>query len=744
MKKLFTLLALLTCFLGANAQGGKWEQVYTVDYSTHTGFPFYVMGYVPEFDNGYMTDFGATYRYATQEELDGEGDAKWKDGETSVGTVKTGGGTEYQKVTGANPYWHQYFIADGIPTTIDGKYKVVAKVKASAACSINVNMGWGWGSGQQAGASVAIPEGSDFQDVEWQYEGIGGSSCNLVAQPGTVTETIEWLSVTVYEWKKEGTRPQIWLQDIENGDAEKSWADLGLADVKFDDMDNNYKICAWGKERMVNVNADGGWDPFPATIEAEEGNPSNHVFVVHGKPATTEGAAAAWDNQFWIQSKHAWKSGTKLKIKFRYKASKDVKVATQTHKQKPSDYLIWHFIGDIDFTTEWKTYEGTVTMADDMADGWSIAFQLNQNDKDPIDFYFDDLSWEYLQLDEGYFASGINTNTTKEYDNLDNAIEFEEGESADGESCLVAVVGEKGNSATYVDQLMVSTTRGDDAAYKGATLKPEGKVKNDPDDWQGYTPSGNAKLDLPGLGVWKIYLDTEYKSIAFEMLEGTMYEEPDPIDIVTNTSEIVVNALERQPTAAEQPADEAAGIAAGTGQPWDNQLFIKANRILKTGEETVIEFDYVADKEAKTTTQCHAQPGDYRGGGVGDVNFTTTEQHFKAEFVVPSHEKEDIQTMVFNMAEIKDACNYTIKNVKWYLKYDEEGKTLENLINETGQDNFYSIVVGGSITPTDPTGIESVVNDKKATNVTYNLAGQRVSKDYKGIVIKNGAKYIAK
>ena len=194
MKKVFTLLALLTCFLGANAQGGKWEQVYTIDYSTHTGFPFYVMGYVPEFDNGYMTDFGATYRYATQEELDGEGDAKWKDGETSVGTVKTGGGTEYQKVTGANPYWHQYFIADGIPTTIDGKYKVVAKVKASAACSINVNMGWGWGSGQQAGTSVAIPEGSDFQEVEWQYEGIGGSSCNLVAQPGTVTETIEWLS----------------------------------------------------------------------------------------------------------------------------------------------------------------------------------------------------------------------------------------------------------------------------------------------------------------------------------------------------------------------------------------------------------------------------------------------------------------------------------------------------------------------------------------------------------------------
>ena len=739
MKKVFTLLALLAMFLGANAQGGKWEKVYEIDYTTYSAFPFYVMGYAPSFDGSGLYDAPTTQKLWRGNESDFPGE------DACQGTVSVNGTDFYVQETGENQ-WRQYFIADGIPTKIDGKYKVVAKVKATAACSIKVNMGWGWGSGEQAGMSVSIPEGSDFQEVEWQYEGIGGSSCNLVAQPGTVTETLEWQSVIVYEWQKEGQRPKVWLEDIENGDAEKSWEELGLADVKFNDQENNYKICAWGKERMVNVNADGGWDPFPATIEEEEGNPSNHVFVVHGKPATTEGDPSAWDNQFWIQSKHSWKEGTALKIKFRYKcdyAGGSVKTNTQVHKQNPSDYLHWAAVGDITFTNDWQTFDGTMTIDAAMANGWSIAFNLNPNVKDAVNFYFDDLSWQYLKLDEGYFVSGINTNTTKEYDDLDNAIEFEEGESADGTPCLVAVVGEKGNPATYVDQLMVSTTRGDDAAFKGATLIA-GKVKNDPDDWQEYTASGNKRMDLPGLGVWKIYLDTEYKSIAFEMLEGTAYEEPDPVAIITNPSVIVVNALERQPTAAEQPADESAGIAAGTGQPWDNQLFIKANRILKTGEETVIEFDYVADKEARTTTQCHAQPGDYRGGGVGEVLFTPTEQHFKADFVVPSHEKEDIQTMVFNLAEIKDACNYTIKNVKWYLKYDEEGKTLENLINENGQDNFSSKVVGGSIIPTDPTGISSVVNDKKVSNATYNLAGQRVSKEYKGIVIKNGAKYIAK
>jgi hypothetical protein len=66
MKRLLTLFAFLALFLGANAQG-SWNQVYTIDYSTYRGFPFYVMGYVPEFDNGCMTDYGAQYGYKTDD-----------------------------------------------------------------------------------------------------------------------------------------------------------------------------------------------------------------------------------------------------------------------------------------------------------------------------------------------------------------------------------------------------------------------------------------------------------------------------------------------------------------------------------------------------------------------------------------------------------------------------------------------------------------------------------------------------
>ena len=630
---------------------------------------------------------------------------------------------------------------------IDETYKVVASVKSTAAVNANLQFG-NWGSLKEVG--VTIPESSEFQDVEWEVAGCMYNGKGFICiQPGTSTATIEWQSLTVYHKKKANQRPQVWLEDIENGDAETPWGDL--ADVKFDDQENNFKVCAWGKERMVNTRVDENgntvWDPFPATIEAEEGNPSNHVFVVHAKPATSE-SGYQWDNQFWIQSKHAWKSGTTLKIKFRYKASQNARAETQVHKQNPSDYLIWHAIGDINFTDQWQTFDGKMTIADDMANGWSIAFNLNAEVRDAVDFYFDDLSWQYLQLDEGYFASGINTNTATSYDDLDNAIQFEEGESADGTPCLVAVVGEKGNSATYVDQLMISTTRGDDAAFKGATLKPEGKVKNDPDDWQAYAASGNAKLDLPGLGVWKIYLDTEYKSIAFEMLEGTMYEEPDPIAIVTNTTATVVNGQERDDLSDGTNQDGTPNVReeeGGAGETWDNQFFIVANRTLAKGEETVLHFKYKASKDAKTTTQCHGEPGAYiHWGAIGDVNFTTEWQEFDAEFTVPN-EADGMKSIAFNMAEIKDACVYEITDVRWYLKdaVNAEGMTYENLINETGDANFYQ-KEGAGTAPYVPSGISSVVNDKKVPNAIYNLAGQRVSKEYKGIVIKNGAKYIAK
>lgn len=759
MKKLFTLVALLAMFLGANAQGGKWVQVYTIDYTTLQSFPFYVMAYAPTCDGTAMVDAPTTQKLWRGNENDFPGE------EACGGTV-TVNGTEFKvQETGTNQ-WRQYFIADNIPTKLDGKYKVVAQVKASASASIDINMGWGWGNGEKVTASVAIPEASDFQEVEWEYSNIQGTSCNLVAQPGSLEATIDWQSLVVYEWQRDNQRVPEWLEDITNGDAETAWTDEEAA-IKYDDMDNNFKICAWSKEKGRNLNADGGSDPFPANIEVDPDDPNNHVFVCHGQPATTEGDAAAWDNQFWIQSKHAWKAGTTLKIKFRYKCSQaSVTTNTQIHKQKPSDYLIWHAINDVTFTDQWQTFEGTMTMGDDMAGGWSIAFNLNAKVKDAVDFYFDDLSWKYLKLDEGYFVSGINATTTKSYDNLDNAIQF----TVDDESgYLVATVGEKGNANSYVDQVMISTTRGDDQAFKGATLKPTSKIKSsdrgtDDEIWLEYVASNNAKLDLPGLGVWNIYIDLNYTSMLFDQIEGDPYVK-DPVEVFTYTDEIVVNGKERedlkdswdankQELTVREEADNntaedshGAGGEGHNGETWDNQFFIKANRALEKGTVTKLVFKYKSSvAEAKTTTQCHGEnPGDYKHyAAIGDVTFTDEWQDFEQEFTVPE-QADGMWNIAFNMAEIKEACVYEIKDVQWYLVDAEldEGLTYENLIS--GGVNFF-IKEGADSKPTQvgTDGISNVVTKKATSNVTYNLAGQRVSKDFKGIVIKNGQKFMNK
>ena len=733
MKKILTLVALLTCFMGAKA--ANWVEVYKIDYSQNTGFPFYVMGYVPEWFDGVMTDFGAGYKYVQVTD-----DAE----ETSDEIVTTQGGVQYYKIAVEGGAWHQYFICDGIPTQIDGHYKAVAMVKASEPVTINVNMGWGWGDGQQV-SNDQVSIGTDWAEVEWEYSGIGGSSCNLVAQPGGATATIEWKSVTVYE-DQANQRPVQWQEWLTSdgqpvvvettpaaiptwmGNAETPWAD---PNVRFDDKENNYLICAWGKEREVNMNNDGGWDPFPATIEAEG---DNHYFIVHGNAATTEGDASSWDNQFWVESPKAWKAGEQVKISFRYKASKNVTTGTQIHHQNPSDYMTWQGVGDVSFTTEWQTFEKVYSWPSDGSrdddTGWSLCFNLNSTDKEAIDFYFDDLSWQSMVLDEGYFVAGCNTKTGLEYD-LSNAIEFTEDEDA---GCLSAIVGEQG---AYVNQIMISTVRGNDAAFKSNTLKPSGAIVNDPDEWLDYQPASLAKLTLPGNGIWKVYLDTDYKSMAFEMIEG---EEIVVVPVKPNPTELVIETVEREPTAGEQPADPDAGIAEGTGQPWDNQFWIVSNRPLSAGETTIVQFKYKSAIPAKVSTQSHAAPGNYlHWAAIGDVNFDTEWQEFEASFTVAG-EADQMESIAFNLSEIKDANTYELKDFVWKT---DDGQ--QSLIDQEGSKNFYVKTLGGNPEMFDDgTGISTVVTNTTVPTVTYNLAGQRVSKDYKGIVIKNGKKVVNK
>ena len=749
-KKIFTLFAFLTMFMGANA--ANWVQVAELSFGQFTGYPHYVMGYVPEFyGDGLMTDLGGQYSYKTDDEMT---TYEFKEGESEVGTVLTQAGVTYHKIQGTGT-WHQYFVITGFNTQLDGHYRVVAKVKASETCEIPMQMRWAWNDASVV--STTASAGTDWAEIEWEYTGINGTKCDLIAQPNTQAQ-IQWEWIKVYEDQAE-QRPITWQEWLTNdgnsivpgqatnskyvGDAETPWADPS---VRFNDKTQNYLICAWSKEKGRNLNEDQGWDPFPANIEADPADPSNHVYVCHGQPATTEGDASAWDNQFWIESPKSWKAGEQVKISFKYKASKNVTTGTQIHHQNPSDYMTWQGVGDVAFTTEWQTFETTYTWPSDGATaddtGWSLCFNLNSTDKEAIDFYFDDLSWQSMVLDEGWFVASSNTSTGLQY-NFDNAIEFEvaERDKEGNPTLLEATVGTAGDQSSWVNEVMISTTRGNDGAFKAATIKPEGSVKDDPDDWPVFTPSTNAKIKLPAAGVWKITIDLGFNALNFVKLEGEANKEP--IVINPNPTEVDVAGVERDDLSdvvnGQPQQREEEG---GAGEEWDNQFFIVANRVLDAGEETVISFKYKSTvANATSSTQCHGEPGAYiHWAAIGQLTFTEDWQEFSQDFTIPAEcDGKDMKSIAFNMAEIKGACHYYIKDVVWKLKDDTE-----SLIDQTGGKNFYIKVGAGTSPQAMETGISSIVDNKKATNVTYNLAGQRVSKGYKGIVIKNGSKYIVK
>jgi len=701
MKKLFTLIALLAICFGAKAETIVDAEV---DFSKYTS-----MDQLPKFSwNGSQEAFDRLSIV--------NGCLHWHSTEV---TLNPDNGTE-------EGWRAQWFPIGGVNAEVGVTYTLHYKIKGDHAENISA-LGFGLTPYGQ------LPITTEWVEGTFNYE-CSKAEGDILMQAGSYVGDfdIAYLKIT-HEGKKE--RPATWKELLVNGNAEKSWAELGLADVKFDDMKDNIKVCFWSKEKGHNMNENNGWDPFVGEIVVDPSDSKNHAFICRAQTADTEGDAAAWDNQIWIQSPRAWKSGETFKLSFRYKASEPVKTQTQMHKQKPSDYLHYVGIGDIEFTTDWQTFEKEVTVTDDQGkDGgmWSVAFNLNPNVKTPVDFYFDDLSWGEMVLDHGLFVASKNTETgLVDYD-YDNATEFTYDEKED---MYVATVGTKGKKESWVNEIQISTVRGNDRQFKANTIKVKGALTNNIEDWKNFEDGANAKISLPAQGVWTINLIKGDNVIAVEQIEGDA-------PITANPTKIVINAVERDWKPAKTgddvepntPQDGEEGV--GEGQVWDNQFVIMANRELTTGEKTIISFKYKAAKAAKVSTQVGgSEPGQYVFWNcIGDVNFTTEEQEFLKEYTIPKGDNDaDITTksITFNLSEMKDANTYEFYNIIWKI----DGKS-ESLIDQTGDKNFY-VKTGAGTTPA-PTGITEVTAAKAVPTIVVNLAGQRVSKDYKGIVIKGG------
>jgi hypothetical protein len=99
---------------------------------------------------------------------------------------------------------------------------------------------------------------------------------------------------------------------------------------------------------------------------------------------------------------------------------------------------------------------------------------------------------------------------------------------------------------------------------------------------------------------------------------------------------------------------------------------------------------------------------------MGDVNFPEAEDTFEAEFKVPA---DGMQAICFNLDCLREVNKYYFDDITVQIEMTEEAYT---------------------------TGVKNLTTKKAQKAVRYNLAGQQVDSNYKGLVIENGKKFFNK
>lgn len=190
-------------------QAGPVEvTVYESDLTKVTSFPFFVMGYTPEYD-----------------------------AENGLNSVHPGS-------------WYQYFIADQIPTKAGEKYGIEVEIRGEGSGSFNANMGWGWGEGESTSTTVSFTDQWETKQFKFA-DPVGKESCNVVFQPGGLTTTFYVRNIKVIHYEVPSLEPEattIEKNIVENSDCEGS-------------ENGNYVLRIQGAGGDVNASfTDGGKD----------------------------------------------------------------------------------------------------------------------------------------------------------------------------------------------------------------------------------------------------------------------------------------------------------------------------------------------------------------------------------------------------------------------------------------------------------------------------------------------------
>ena len=130
--------------------------------------------------------------------------------------------------------------------------------------------------------------------------------------------------------------------------------------------------------------------PKKAVVDEDTGE--QKVDPETGEPVWETQNIDAWDSQFFITfgEDNPVAEGYKVKLTMDVKADKAARASTQLHLA-PGAYKHYSAVGDINFTTEWETFENEFTVDGNGATSYTIALNLAEL-KEENTYYFDNIN----------------------------------------------------------------------------------------------------------------------------------------------------------------------------------------------------------------------------------------------------------------------------------------------------------------------------------------------------------------
>ncbi len=370
-----------------------------------------------------------------------------------------------------------------------------------------------------------------------------------------------------------------------------------------------------------------------AEIVVDPTDPTNHCAKVYirsqaeaeaaGNMIAADGQLAGWDSQFFIYSETALAEGMELRLVMRVRADKEMSAGTQCHNL-PGDYNHYDCFGNVDFTTEWKKFDKTITINADMcqtANGkefHSIAFNL-ADFRDGATAYFDDIKLYMREKPQGGGPQELTAwfNMLPQGTNTDFTF----------------------NGGAY------HTFTGRDG-LDGRDI--QARIVNDPLD-------GEPALNVTSVG---------YNATVMEPVIDSETGEP----FLDENGNPEMEEKQVWVKYGEEKNDTIANI-----DNWQTQFFVTVPHVFGTGQQYKLHMWARADKPTNIETQAHLMPGGYKHWDmVGQLALTEEWQEFifgdvdinPDDVRTISNEQSTCQTIAFNCNVLKEVNNY-------YFRFDE-------------------------------------------------------------------------